>query len=443
MKSRLFQVSVSLLGLALAGCSNPLLDSATQNLDDAYEMIVSGPADDPGRPLGPEALISFARQGGPDFIDVQLKEAAAQLELDQRKSERFPRLSTAFRNQVTVQSDGSFTSRRDASVALDWDLVDALFFADEEGLALAETFLPIQSEIAMLDATNRLFQSYFAHEEVLLEKRALQARIEASACRAEALRLERDLGLASQASVEAVESATQTLRRQLDVVNRSVRTARLDVLYLAGVAQTAQVAINVNPADALPLVPASISEETCYAKSGHALRDALLMKGAQGALARAELQRYGNFDLRLPARLTPDSGLDLNVLMSVLIPIIDQSDSERSIQSARLALLELAIGADRSRRSFATQLGEARLARAKALSRLSEIRAVASLSENEGDSCEAVSGRVDIKLDVARATLALQQAETAIAVLCTPLDGTSRWATLDTNITLDAAAPAD
>jgi hypothetical protein len=420
-----------------------LLTEATQGIDSVYAEMVAAPAESSGTALGPRALLASAETRGPDFLSARLDEAGARLQLDERKSERAPRFALSLRRQLSARGSGFGSGVGDASIAMNWDVAAALFYSDDaKSLKLAEDYLPVQASLARRQATGRLFEAYFEHEDGLLVERGLQSEIHLARCQNDNARVELDLGNISPAEMDAGRQVVMSLQQQAVVADRSIQALRREVLYRAGVAETARLAAGQNPLEAVPRVPADLSREACYARSGNALRDSLLLEGAAGALRLSELQRFGRFDVLLPTEISSTGGLDLNLLISVLVPLVDQRDSERSIQRARLALLEIALAAEQNRRRFDVQLSEAEFARAQASTKLGEARnALAQAPSESPGSCEATHNKEQAEIQIRRETIAFQKAEMVLALLCAEIDvGTE--ANLDsTRQILKTAAP--
>ena len=426
--------------LLLGGCARPMLEAATQAIDGVHADMARGPAPDTGRPLDLEALLDQARQSGPDFLKARLDEAGARLELDQRKAASAPRLGLALRRQTTLREGGG---RGDASVALNWDLGAALFATgDAETLEAAERFFPVQAGFARLEATAALLDAYVRHEESLLDRIEIQDEIRLLSCRNDAAQVELQLGNLSQADIQGVQQLLDSLRRQADAAEGARQTQRREVLYLAGVTENARIATGADPRRLVPPLPSQLSRADCYARSGHAQRDQLLLKGAAGVLRVAKLQRFGRLDVALPADISPTRGLDLGALVSILVPIVDQGDGERSVQSARRALLDLALTADRNRYRFDRNFSETELAVARAATRISEARTeLRRLDPDHSETCEGRREADRIRLRLARATLAHQQAETRLRLLCSALDQSAAASERSADMFIRAAAP--
>jgi hypothetical protein len=408
------------LGACLAGCSSPLLRDATDGIDAVYTQMVTEQPATPGGALGPRALLATAQVRGPEFLSARLDEAGARLQLDERKAEGAPRFGLSLRRQATARQGGLAVGASDASVAMNWDVAAALFQArDARTLQLAEAYLPVQANLARQQATGRLFEAYFQHEEALLVQRGLQSDMRQARCQVDMARVELDLGQISPAELQAGWQVVSALQQQAAVAERSVQALRREVLYRAGLADTVQLAAGQNPLEAVPPIPPNLTREACYARSGHALRDSLLLEGAAGALRLAKLQRFGRLDVLLPTEISPTGGLDLNLLIAVLVPLVDQRDGARAIQRARRDLLDIALAAERNRRRFDLQLSEAELARAQALVRMDEARnAMAQRAADTSSGCEAAHGQEQARLALRRATIAYQQAGMALALLC-------------------------
>lgn len=408
----------------LAACSTPLMTEATEGIDAVYTQMVTAPTEVADRPLGPVALLASAQIRGPDFLGAQLDEAGARLQLDERKAERAPRFALSLRRQASARESGFASGGSDASIAMNWDVAAALFYTgDTKALKLAEDYLPVQASLARRQATGRLFEAYFQHEEALLVQRGVQSEIRLAICQGETAGVELELGNISPAEMQAGRQVVSALRQQAAVAERSVQALRREVLYRAGVAETAQLAVGQNPVEAVPPVPSNLSREACYARSGNALRDRLLLEGAAGALRLAEVQRFGRFDVLLPTEISPTRGLDLNLLISVLVPLVDQRDGARTIQRARRSLLEIALAAEQNRRRFDLQLSEAEFARAQASTKLGEARnALAQSSSDRPTGCEASHRQEQARIGMRRAALDFQKAEMALALLCARTD---------------------
>ncbi|QBX34945.1 hypothetical protein E4191_09635 [Paracoccus liaowanqingii] len=434
-------LSLTLL-LALAGCARPMLVAATEGIDAVHAEMVRGPGADPGAPLGPAALLASARIRGPDFLSARLEEAGARLQLDARRAATAPRLSLALRRQASLRQGGLDAGPGDASVALNWDLAAALFSAGgAESMKAAERFLPVQAGLAQAEAAGALFDAYLQHEDAILTRQEVQAELDLASCRSEAAQVELELGTISPAEIQVGQQMIASRRQQVEVAERSVQSLRRNVLYRAGIAETARIAPGLDPLQAVAPVPPDLSRAACYARSGSALRDRLLLEGAVGALRVARLQRFGRVDIALPADISPTRGLDLGGLISVLVPVVAQSDGQRTVQAARQALLDLALTAERNRRSFDRQLSEADFARAQAATRIGEARR--ALAEDAADpaSCEARHQARQARLHLARATLAHRRAGMTLALLCAPIDAHTASDPGTTARLIDMAAP--
>lgn len=436
-------VAACLAGGVLTGCSRPLLVEATAAIDATYEEIVAGPADDPGQPLDPSALLAVAQIKGPDFLRAQLDEADARLQLDDRKANRAARFALSLRRETALRDGGFALGAGDASVAMNWDIAAVLFSAsDAESLQIAEDFLPVQAVLARTEATGRLFDAYFQHEDALTIKRGLQSDIRLANCQSDNALIELELGNISAAEMQLSRQIVAGLQAQSAVVDRSIQSLRREVLYRAGVAETARLAAGRNPVSAVATVPRNLSQEMCYVRSGNAVRDRLLLEGAVSALRLAQLQRFGRIDTLLPTAISPESGLNLSLLVSVLVPLVDQGDGEREVQSARRTLLALALAAEQNRRRFDVQLSEAEYARAQAITQLGAARSAVTLDSSDGPAtCDISHAREQAQLELRRATIALQKAELALALLCAGTDTGASAGAGPLRPVLETAAP--
>ncbi|MGB0905450.1 MAG: hypothetical protein ACPGVJ_11195, partial [Mangrovicoccus sp.] len=325
-----------------------------------------------------------------------------------------------------VGSGRAVVNIRDSSIAMDWNVAAALFYGDRESIEIAQAYLPVQAKLAEYEATGELFDAYLAHEEALVSRRELSGQLALAQCRADGAQVEYELGNASQAELEAGQSARRDLAQQMNFAHEAVGAARREVLFRAGMAETATLRAGRDPSQSLPDLPKPLTRESCYSGSGNALRDRLLLAGAASAIRAAKLQRYGSLDVLLPADLSPETGLNLNVLLVLLLPIVDQGDGDRRVQEARSNLLEIALAAERNRRSFDTRLSQAQLALSRANSELTKTRlalkAQSSQAANAGQICESEAERRELEIDHARAQIAYRKAKTSLALLCAKSD---------------------
>lgn len=426
--------------ICLTSCSPVLVQDATQDLDNVYRHLSQGTAPDPGYAMDLSALLATAQVKGPDFLAADVAAAKARLDLDERKSQRRPRVSVALRTQYSIGLDREIVSGRDYSTALDWDIAAALFSGDRESLEIAQQYLPVQAELSDIIATGDLMDAYFTYESALAEKRELVDDIALNTCRQKEAEVEVELGNLGRIELENLRLAQSGLRTQIGFANSAVDAARRDVLFRAGVAETARLKSGQDPMQVLSAPPASLTSESCYARSGYALRDQLLMAGAATAIKGAGLQRYGSLDILLPAELSPSSGLKLNALISLLIPLVDQNDGERAVQEARASLLDLAIAAQKNRQSFDTRLSQSQLELSRRSAELDQARRAAA-QIRPGMTCDDQAGRRRADLAVNKARIAYRRAKAQLALLCAPIDNSDPRPDLMPKAALDLAAP--
>ncbi|EDZ41918.1 conserved hypothetical protein [Rhodobacteraceae bacterium HTCC2083] len=427
--------------LLLAGCDSTHVDAARTELDEVYVALSNGPTPDPGTAFGPTELLESAYLRGPDFLQIKLDRTKARLDLDARKSQRNPRFLSTLRQQSTLNRDRAVVSGLEASIALDWDLATALIYTDKETLQIAEDYLPVQAELARLEATGKLLQAYFRHEEAIISNDQVTMRRTAAQCKRDEAKVEFELGNISKLAFNELAQVSASLVQQSKFAKRNIASSRRDLLYLAGVADSAKIRSGRDPSASLPALPKPLTRNLCYTRSGNALRDGLLLKGAQGALRVARLQRFGSFDIQLPTAISPGTGLNLNTLVSVLIPIVDQNDGQRRVQRAREALLAIALASERNQRSFDVRLSQLEFAQAQAATRLSEARSAASkVKDTASQTCQAKAETSETQLALRRARLELQKVQSGLALLCAQTDANLTRA-LDPALALQTAAP--
>ncbi len=419
-KAGFFSVSI----LLLASCHGDLISQAERALDDVQKELVTGPATPPGQSVGPKALLSFAKVGGPDFLQARLDQAATRLKLDSRKSRRLPRFYVSSRRQVTLGGSAADFTARDTSISVDWDILQALLFTDTVGLQLAEEFLPVQARVAELEATRRLFSAYFEYEAADIENRALQDQIALSKCNLEEARIGLSLGEVSRSRLDALEARVAQLQRQAHMADQDLDAKRREVFFRAGLKDTATISTGANPARIMPAPPTRMSADLCYAHSGSGLRDQLLLAGASSALRLARLERYGSFDIQLPTAVSPSSGLNIDLVLSILVPLIDQNDAARRVQNAREALLSLILSVENSRREYGAQFSTALLAQSRAETALSEAQnMLEELDTTVPTSCMEKHKTAEARRQVDRAALIKRRTETTLSLICAPIAG--------------------
>ena len=78
----------------------------------------------------------------------------------------------------------------------------------------------------------------------------------------------------------------------------------------------------------------------------------LLVEAAAAQLDLARKSRYTKLAAALPTFMSEDGGLSLQFLVGYVLPLIDQGDSLRLTDRARIRLLETILAARENRRAF-------------------------------------------------------------------------------------------
>lgn len=410
--------------LFLVGCTSDLLEQSIKDIDAIATQIDSGPIADRGEPLGPAELLSAAERGGAEYLKVRLDAQRAQLQLDESKSGLLPRLSLSLRRQSSFTGGAFNNSTTDGSLFVDWDVAAALLYGGRKNIEISEQILPVQTALAENAAAMNLFEAYGKHEAARFAVQQLRLDQKLAQCRTNQVRVEFELGNTNKSEIAAMQTIETSIAKQVVAADLQLDTSRRDVLYLAGIADTARLKAWQDPSVLFAKAPHNIERAECYSRSGQVKRDALLLKGATANVDAARLQQYGEFDLFLPSAISPDRGLTLDILISVLVPLVDQGDGKRRVQNARLALLNLALSSQKSQRQFDNQLSNVANALAKARTEIAQVERILAAQQTrpspEVIDCEAQVALAESKLDLRRARLAFSQAMTRAALLCAP-----------------------
>lgn len=428
-----------LLPVLLGACVSPGLQRTVEDVDILAADISAAARTAPQSALAPQELLSLARSQGPDFQQARISRARARIALDGERSTVLPKLSLGARQRIVYPEEATgYFGDPDLFISIDWDLAATLFYFDYEDLGISEAYIPIATRLQENAAARTLLTAYLELERRRNERRVQSLYRQAAICRDARAEAALEAGEIAPAARAEAERAMLAAERKVMAADRAVAAARRQTLFLAGVAEDAEVVGGEDPSGFLPTVDPEITRRDCYIRSGVAARDDLLLAGAAAGVKLARLERYGRLEAVLPAAISNAGGLKLDFVVAALLPLIDQGAGERRVQEARLALLELALESERARRAFDMSIADLHGAEAAAAAERASARNVLDRVEAREAALEA--GRAAGKdappppadpclagLEPAFARLALERAEINArlvrvkrALLCAP-----------------------
>ena len=412
--------------LVLSACASQALLDEERKIDALAAVIEATPAPAPDGPMTWTRLREAAEVGGPAFLQSKISETQARLDLDARRAGRRPKVSALLTARINGNASGaSDLVAGGVRLGLDYDVAAALVGLGREDLALGEELVTLRRSLSDRSATLGLLGAYadygqarFTTEEAELDLRALE-------CDRESQAVDVALGTAPATVLSQTDRRRASARSAIGLLQDDEDAARSRLLSEAGISRPAVVPLVPLSVAALP--DAATRPAACYRTSGAEARDLVLSRIAELALERAEVSRFTQFSAIIPTQLDPRSGLDLDVLVNWIVPLLDQGGVKRSVQQARAELLALALSARRDRITFDQTLSEAR--RDLAQARLAVATAQAILPELDLSSADALTDAGQCRQDLARdrrqleerrAAFARSLAEARISTLCAP-----------------------
>lgn len=433
--SSLLKTGALLLASAslLSACASSELKETVGRIDAMEKEIYAPPPPPPdnGKALGPEKLIATAQYRGKDFLSARISRAQAVLDLDAKKSRRYPRISGEARSISTYTgSSGESTTVSNAVLGVNWDVSKALLRLDGDEVSVAGQLIPVQYQIAQRGALSKLVDTYSDYTNLDFKRQDVGLKTKALACDADNLEVEVALGNSSPSELEALKSQIDASQREVAAVVNAMDSKRDELLDLAGFSPGGyEIAPALSPLDALSGYPPANakSADACFANSGKKVLEDLLVQAANAQLDTAQKSRLTKLTTSIPSFMTQTGGFNLQFLVSYVLPIIDQGDSLRLTQNARLAMLQAILTARDSRRSFMSDYNRLRVDLASAQSDLAAARSGVAQAEtalNSGDPMTRCD--MDVDLEKARKKLAAAQYKIAalqskLVLMCAPL----------------------
>ncbi len=424
------RVVALLAAVSLVACASPALKSTRVDIEVLQQTISDAPAQVPASDVGPVLLVDTARIRGQDILKARIAKAGAELALDARKSQRYPRISAEARSFVTYDRSGGLTTSNNVILGVDWDIAYTLLGLDKHAVEIAEKLIPVQYELTRRKALLTLLQAYAALSEMELSRQKAGLEADALACKAEALKAESALGNVSSAELSDLSVQLSAARSEASAIAAAMEIQEDKVLALAGLegrGDTIDAGKPVYPALNFLPDPATDDGQMCFSASGNSQLEDLLVEAAVAQLDLAKKSRYTKLTAALPSFMSQTGGLSFQFLVGYVLPIIDQGDSIRLTEKARLELLRTILAAKENRQTFLgtyqdTRLKIASLKRDLAAAEPRVSAAAAALeSLPEASRCGGKVALEEAKLARARAAFAMSMARAAAKLLCAPL----------------------
>ncbi|WP_180900116.1 hypothetical protein [Martelella soudanensis] len=421
------------VGLALAGCASHQLQETAEQIDVMAQELAAPPPEPPedGAALGPADLLANAESRGKDFMRARISRARAMLELDKVKSARLPRISAEARQISTYKGDdlADVASVSNIVLGVNWDISKALLRLDQPAVKVAGRLIPVQYQIAQRTATTNLFNTYNEYTALDFRRRNALLKERGLACRAGDVAMEVADGDATPQELKALKDQVAAARREADAVSRSLDSKRDEVLGLAGLAEGGyRVAPERSVLSALSGYQSVTDDdaEACFANSGKKRLEDLLVEAAAAQLDLARQSRLTKLKTSIPSFMTQTGGLNLQFLVSYVLPLIDEGDALRMTQNARLTLLETIIGARDNRRHFMSDFASLKLGIAAADSDLAAASAALVRAENQRQNADPAQCAANVDVEKAKTTVAaakfkIDMLKSRLRLLCAPL----------------------
>ncbi|WP_176082570.1 hypothetical protein [Martelella sp. HB161492] len=421
------------IGIMLSGCTSPELRDTVRQIDQMEREINAPPAPPPPDEavLDPDRLMTTAKDRGKDFLRARISKARAVVELDAAKSGRYPRVSVTARRISYYTGDvDDITSYSNIVLGVNWDVMRALLRLDRNAVAIAGRLIPVQYQVAEHKAMTRLLSAYvdysaldFKREDVLNDQAAL-------ACKVDDLEVEVALGNASPSELDALRGQIKAADAELEAVKQSMASGRDQLLALAGLAEGGyDVAPGQSMLPALKALPNVVTDDgaACFEHSGNRQLEDLLVAAAGAQLQLAKQSRFTKLTTSVPNFMTQTGGFNLQFLISYVLPLIDQGDSLRLTQKARLSLMETILTARDNRRDFMGDFDSLGLKLAEAESSLATARSALVHAENAVKTEEPLTACND-RVALAKAQKSVRQAlfridgiKAELRLLCAPI----------------------
>ncbi|AJY47634.1 hypothetical protein TM49_21310 [Martelella endophytica] len=419
--------------VALAGCASPQLKETVDRIDVMQQELETPPPEPPadGKALGPDALLTNANARGKDFLRARMSRARAVLDLDDVKSDRYPRISTEARRISTYNGDdGEMTAVSNIVLGVNWDVSRALLRLDRSKVKVAGELIPVQYQIAQRTATDNLVDTYNEYTALDFKRQEVALKQDGLKCSANDMEVEVALGNSSPSELDALREQIAAAKREAMAVSRSVASKRDELLGLAGLAEGGYaVSPGVSVLSALGHYPPVSTDDAdvCFASSGRKKLEELLVQEASAQLDLARQSRFTRLTTSIPSFMTQTGGFNLQFLVSYVLPVIDQGDALRLTQQARLTLLETILTARDNRRSFMSDFDSLNLEIAEAESELaaaSSALAKAETTLGNADEIERCAADIDLskaREAVAKAEYKIDTLKGRLRLLCAPL----------------------
>ncbi len=405
------------LSLALllgAACHAPDYDRA-RALVDQVSQDISRPQDDETIPFA-----RHARRFGPGFRQARLREAAMWLELDQLRRGAMPRLSLLMQGTLRLRSDPAALELlgRNHAFVLEWDFVRALYVLFRKSPEEFARLVVQESALARQQAEKDLLDQLAATLGTELDLELDALRLEAESCLLEQMRADFTDGAVAGAALADKEAELGRLRALYAGRKALNRETWTNLSHSAG---GAEVEPRPGIADLAPEFPEVGEAAQCYAGSALRARNDALQAIALSGLAAARIERWLALSGIVPNQLGRQNSAQLELLLNLMVPLVDQGRGDRQVLNARIAVANALIAADESRAAFLLAHARIRLAIAEA-----EVEMLRFAPRPPfGTDCAArLAGRQD-KIARRRAALAADHMRASLRLLCTPAAGSA------------------
>ena len=330
---------VGVLGL-LSGCASTL-PGRRQELQELRDLT-DGRTTEISDPVGLPELLDLGVARHPDVLTARIDLLRAKLDQDKVAAAPLPRLFIEPRVlQSPLAVDNNDYYGLSAPLSFSWDVL-RLWTGKYEALAAvnSEDAAGIQLDLARVKAASDLASSYYAYwiKSAWIERRDLDRALRRQDERDLAAGFE--LGEVSRASLSAQRISAIEQQRDQRIAGQALDYLTTRMSAAVGAASNIQLR-PPSPTDGPDVDPMAYSFEQCRQRSGMDRADALYLENANWFVDAAKLAKWSKFrlDFSVGNIINWKAGY-IEVLLSWLIPLVDQGDNERRVLRAELSLIE-------------------------------------------------------------------------------------------------------
>ena len=404
LRSRLLWLAVA-FG---AGCAAPDFDRAEALID---QVTLDLAQDAPAKGL---AFVDHARRYGPAFHTARLREAELLLDLDQLRRGALPRLSVMVQGRAQWRESGGFSVRgRNHAFVIEWDFIRAIYVLFRNTPEIFAILVAQESALARQSAEKQLLDQLADTLDTGLALEEAGLTLDAESCRIKDMQGELAHGTLPRTEVAAAQTALQS-RKSAHAARRTMYEAsRASLAHGTG---GAPFRPDLRIAALHPGPSRARTAEQCYAGSALEARNAVLHRIAKDGLDAARIDRWIALSGIVPNQLGPDSPAQLELLLNLMVPLIDQGKGDRQVQRARIAVANALIAARESKAAF--MLAHAELTLALAEARVMQAGLTPPARAETGCAADLSARLYD--LEERRARLVQEHLEGGLALLCMP-----------------------